>query len=226
MGHALVIAASLAAGAAGVIAPCPHPYFPMEEGLALTYRAGSSKLRVTFSDVHSDGPGRRALLHMEHDGKDGSTETVCNSEGVLSTGGLEGAALSMSGMDVKVVETRGVAMPPPARMTQGASWSNSLSIELRAPDKAKIPIGPVRTTFKKESTIEGPEKITIAGKTWDALRVRNKVTALAGTGAERTIESLMWLAPGVGILKIQTGNSVDLELTGVARLKRLEGANR
>jgi hypothetical protein len=28
---------------------------------------------------------------------------------------------------------------------------------------------------------------------------------------------VMWLAPGVGILKIQTGDSVDLELTDIKR---------
>jgi hypothetical protein len=217
--HWITLAAALALAAtrASAEAPCPHPYFPLEEGLTLTYRSGGAEVRVTFSDVRREGAGLRGQLHMQHEGKSGATEARCTPEGILTTGGLEGAALSMSGMTVNVLEARGIAMLPAAQMVEGATWSNTLSIELRPPEKVKIPFGPVRTTFKKEAIVEGREKIEIAGKTWDALRVKNRVTAMGGSDGDRTLESTMWLAPGVGILKIQTGETVDLELLDVTR---------
>ncbi len=215
--HWITWAAVLSAGTAWAQAPCPHPYFPMEEGLSLKYRAGRTEMTVSFSDVRQEGAGQRALLHMDREGKSGATEARCTEQGIVTTGGLEGAALNMSGMNVNVLETEGVAMLPRPRCCEGATWSNTLSIELRPPDQVKIPIGPVRTTFKKDAIIEGHERIRIAGKTWNALRVKNKVTALGGADGERTLESTMWLAPGVGILRIQTGDSIDLELIGVTR---------
>ena len=198
--------------------PCPHPYFPMKEGLTLTYRAGKSNVEVRFSDVQTHGGVLKGTLHLNNKGKDGTTEATCAPDGIhTQLGGIESAALSMSGMDVTVTNSEGVAMPPPAEMVEGKTWSNSLSLELRPPKASRFGIALVKTTFKKTSTIEGHEKITVAGKTWDALRVKNLITAMAGTAGERTMESTMWLAPGVGILKIQTSDSVDFELLSVAR---------
>lgn len=197
-------------------APCPHPYFPIAEGLELTYRAGKSEVQIRFSDVKKDGANLNGTLHMEHKGRSGTTEAKCSGDGIQTQlGGIEGAALSMSGMDVKVVSSEGIAMPPPAALIDGATWSNTMAIELRPPEGSKLAFGVIRTTFRKDATVERREKIEVAGKTWDALRVKNKITAMAGTSGERTIESIMWLAPEVGILKIQTGNSVDFELLDV-----------
>ncbi|MGA9525534.1 MAG: hypothetical protein WBV82_29010 [Myxococcaceae bacterium] len=214
--HGITCLAVFWAALASAEAPCPHPYFPMEEGLTLKYRAGKSEVTVTFSDVRREGTSLRASLHMNHGGKNGVTEASCTPEGVVTTGGLEGAALSMSGLTVNVIETHGVAMLPPSQMVEGATWSNTMTIELRPPDTVKLPFGPVRTTFKKDAVVEGRKQIEIAGKTWQALRIRNTTTVLAGADGERTMESTLWLAPGVGILRIQTGETVDLELLDVS----------
>jgi hypothetical protein len=203
--------------AAGAQPPCPHPYFPMQEGLELTYRAGSAQVVVTFSDVVGDGRAQSATLHMQHGERAGQTQASCTPEGVVTSGGLEGAALSMSGMEVNILSTEGVAMPPPAAMTPGATWSNTLKIELRPPPSMKMPVGAVRSTFTKDSVVEGRERIEVAGRSWDALRIRNTVTAMAGTSGQRSLQSTLWLAPGVGILRIQTGESVDLELEQIKR---------
>jgi len=192
---------------------CPHPYFPLEEGLKLTYRAGKSEVVVSFSDVTASSSGQSAKLHLNHKERGGETVARCTAQGILTElGGLEGAALSMSGMDVKVVASEGIAMPPPAQMINGAQWANTLSLELRPPKGTSFAFAVVKTKFRKESSVVGAERVNVAGRSWDALRVRNRLTAMAGTGGERTVESTMWIAPEVGILKIQTGNSIDFEL--------------
>jgi hypothetical protein len=69
--------------------------------------------------------------------------------------------------------------------------------------------------------VEGEEEVTVAAGTFKALKVRNRTTARAsnraGADPGRSIESTLWFAPGVGLVKIQTGTSVDLELVGVER---------
>ncbi len=67
--HGITCLAVLWTGVASAEAPCPHPYFPLEEGLLLKYRAGKSEVTVTFSDVRQEGTSRRASLHMHHEGK-------------------------------------------------------------------------------------------------------------------------------------------------------------
>jgi hypothetical protein len=193
--------------------PCPHPYFPMSEGLKLSYRAGKSEIAVSFSNVHGSSIEQRGTLHMSHKGRDGTAVATCSAEGIQTEfGGLEGAILSMSGLDVKVVASEGIAMPPPAQLVPGARWANTLSLELRPPSGSKIAFGVVRTKFRKESSVEGMERIEVAGRSWNALRVRNRITAMGGANGERTVESMSWIAPDAGLLRVKTGESVDFEL--------------
>lgn len=215
---AVLIVGCVAGAREAAPTPCPHPYFPMENGLTLTYRAGKAEVEISYTDVRTMGEITKGVLHMKHKGRDGQTEAVCGVDGIhTQLGGIEGAALNMSGMDVTVTSSEGVAMPPPGKMVPGATWTNTLGLELRPPNGKAAGIALAKTTFRKEATIERHEQIDVAGKTWDALRVKNKVTAMAGTAGERTMESIMWLAPGVGILKIQTGDTVDFELLKVDR---------
>ena len=210
---------------AGAPAPCPHPYFPMGEGLKLLYRAGKSEIAVSFSDVRSSSVEQRAVLHMSHKGRDGTAVATCSADGIRTEfGGLEGAVLSLSGLDMKVVSSEGIALPPPEQLFPGARWANTLSLEMRPPSGSKFAFGVVKTKFRKESSVEGIERVQVAGRSWNALRVRNRITAIGGTNGERTVESVTWIAPGAGVLRVKTGESVDFELIRIDRSPAAKGA--
>jgi hypothetical protein len=212
---------------AGDALPCPHPYFPMGEGVTLTYRAGKSEVAVSFTDVQRSRLGQSATLQMSYRGRDGTTVATCSADGIRTEfGGLEGAVLSLSGLDVRVVASEGIAMPPPTQLFPGARWANTLSLELRPPSGSKLILGAVKTKFRKESSVEGTERVHVAGRTWNALRVRNRVKALGGAKDERTVESVTWIAPDVGILRVKTGESVDLELVRIDRSPAARGVSR
>jgi hypothetical protein len=204
-------------------ASCPHPYFPLEEGLRLTYRAGRSELSLATREIKTTPEGLTGTLAVDMKGKTGSTEATCSADGVRTgVGGLEGSLLSASGMDVEVVSAEGVVVPAPTAMVPGGSWKNSLSVKLRPPESASLPGGirPVlASTFDKEATIVGEEEVTVAAGTFKALKVRNVTTARAGraTALSRSLESYIWFAPGVGIVKVATGDKTDLELLKVER---------
>jgi hypothetical protein len=211
---------------AAEVAPCPNPFFPLEEGLRLSYRAGRSEVQILTRDVQpvAEGAGLKGTVEVNIKDRKGSTEATCGADGVKTgLGGLEGTLLSASGLDVEVVGASGVAVPPPAQMVPGGSWKNSLSIKMRPPEKAKLggmrPV--ISTTFDKESTVEGEEQVTVEAGTFQALKVKNRTTARSSNRASadpgRSIESTLWFAPGVGLVKIQTGDSVDLELVRVER---------
>ena len=194
----------------------------MEEGLKLTYRAGRSELSLSTREVKTTPEGLTGTLAVDLSGKAGTTEVTCGAEGVRTgVGGLEGTLLSASGMDVEVVSSEGPVVPAPAAMVPGGTWKNSLSVKLRPPESAKLPGGmrPVlASTFDKEATVVGEEEITVAAGTFKALKVRNITTARATrANVGRSLESFIWFAPDVGIVKVATGENTDLELIKVER---------
>jgi hypothetical protein len=202
-------------------APCPHPYFPMENGLKLTYRAGKSQFQLGFQQVVGTGDKQDGKLDVSYGDKKGQTDATCNQDGVKTgLGGIEATALSATGLDVKVLKSEGVVMPPAESLVEGGSWTNTLTFELRAPKSVNLgPLSPVMTTtFVKKATVVGVEEVSVAAGTFKAIKVKNLTTASAGIpGTERTLESYMWIAPRVGIVKIMTKDSVDLELMQVER---------
>ncbi|XXF80424.1 hypothetical protein P2318_11920 [Myxococcaceae bacterium GXIMD 01537] len=201
------------------MAACPHPYFPLVEGLRLTYRAGRSELTLATRDVKPVPEGLRGVLAVELKGRRGETEATCTVEGVRTgLGGLEGTLLSASGMEVEVVAAEGMAVPSLASMVPGGVWKNSLSVKLRPPATAKVR-PTISTTFDKEATVVGEEEVTVGAGTFKALKVRNTTTARALRDASmgRSIESLIWFAPGVGIIKVETAGHTDLELLRLER---------
>jgi hypothetical protein len=186
----------------------------------LTYRAGSSELTISTREVTPTSEGLKGLLAVDLKGRNGQTEAFCTSEGVRTgLGGLEGTLLSASGMQVEVVSAEGVAVPPAASMVPGASWKNSLSVKMQPPAGSKMPGVVLASTFDKEATVIGEEEVTVGGGTFKALKVKNTTTARASRAGSqgRSIESFIWFAPGVGIVKVVTGGSTDLELLKVER---------
>jgi hypothetical protein len=208
---------------------CPHPYFPLEDGLKLTYRAGrSSEMTVSTQGVTPVPEGLKGQMAVELKGKRGETEALCTSEGVRTgLGGLEGTLLSASGMQVEVVSAEGVVVP--SRMAMGSTWHNSLSVKMRPPASSKMGTGMIiATTFDKEATVVGEEEVTVGAGTFKALKVKNTTTARATRpGAQgRKVDSFIWFAPGVGIIKVATGDSTDLELLKVERPVAAKKARR
>lgn len=206
---------------------CPHPYFPLEEGLTLTYRAGASSTMVLSTHGVTPSPeGLRGKVAVKLKDRQGETDATCSTEGMsLGLGGLEGALLSASGMEVQVVSSEGVAVPAPSSLVPGGTWKNSLSVKLRPPASKSGGLRPtISTTFDKAATVEGEEEITVPAGTFKALKVRNIVTARATRpGAEgRSMETTVWLAPGVGIVKLTTADSTGLELLQVEHARPVQ----
>ncbi|WP_164020456.1 DUF3108 domain-containing protein [Pyxidicoccus trucidator] len=212
-------------------AACPNPYFPLEDGLKLTYRAGkSSEMVLSTQDVTPVPEGLKGTVAVKLKNRQGQTEATCTSEGIRTgLGGLEGTLLSASGMDVQVVSAEGVAVPAPATMVPGGTWKNSLSVKLQPPAGKTGGIRPtIATTFDKEATVVGEEEVTVAAGTFKALKVKNITTARSSRpGSQgRSMESFIWFAPGVGIIKLETAGSTDLELLKVERPEPPKAASK
>jgi len=216
---ALLWALSAAAAASP---PCPHPLFPMRDGLELGYRAGSRALVARFSEGRSDAAGQSSKLSVElgDSRRTGSTEASCTAEGIATrSGGLGVLALESSGLEVEVKESSGVLLPSPEAVRKGRPWTSRVSVELSPPKDARLPLGlrpVIRTTFVSEASYSGEEDVSVQAGRFHAVKVKSRTTAIAGaTGSERSVESYLWFAEGVGLVKVMTGDRVDLELVSV-----------
>ncbi|HEX8699080.1 MAG TPA: hypothetical protein VF815_09615 [Myxococcaceae bacterium] len=176
-------------------------------------------MTLSTQGVTSVPEGLKGQMAVELKGKRGETEAFCTPEGVRTgLGGLEGTLLSASGMQVEVVSAEGMVVP--SHMAMGTTWRNSLSVKMQPPASSKMGAGMIiATTFDKEATVVGEEEVTVGAGTFKALKVKNTTTARATRpGAQgRKVDSFIWFAPGVGIIKVATGDSTDLELLKVER---------
>lgn len=208
---------------AGAAPDCPHPYFPMEDGLVLTYRAGKSEVQLSVSQVRRLAGRVQARLELVYEGRSAFTQVECGPSGVSAPGGgLEGLLLSSAGLDLTVISAEGPAIPPAAELVPGKAWKNHLALELRTPEGALASgISPVvRTRLEKQSEVVGVEEIQVEAGTFKALRLKNRTTAaLSEKGEGRSVDSEMWIAPKVGIIRLSTGKTVDLELIRVKRCR-------
>src|SRR5262245_47881259 len=114
---------ALALSASPAAKNCPHPFFPIDEALILTYRAGKAELTVRYEKVRRDPKRIRGTLVLGVDNRRGEAGASCSEKGIQTElGGLESAALRMSGLDVKVLRSEGITLPPPNELVEGASW--------------------------------------------------------------------------------------------------------
>jgi hypothetical protein len=185
---------------------------------------------LSTQDVTPVPEGLKGTVAVKLKNRQGQTEATCTSEGIRTgLGGLEGTLLSASGMDVQVVSAEGVAVPAPSTMVLGGTWKNSLSVKLQPPASKTGGLRPtIATTFDKEATVVGEEEVTVAAGTFKALKVKNITTARSSRpGAQgRSMESFIWFAPGVGIIKLETAGSTDLELLKVERPEPPKAASK
>lgn len=212
----------------GETAACPNRYFPLQDGRKLTYRAGGGReFTLSIKNVQPDGDGQKALLHVDSNGRSGETEVRCTKDGIsLQAGGLEGLALQSSGLEMKILSSDGVLIPTEDTLRAKKPWTNHVSVELRPPENAKMPGGirpVIHTQFAREGVVTGEESVKTEAGTYSALTVKTTTTASSGaTGSDRSVQSTLWLAPEVGIVKVATAGSTDLELIKVEAPERAE----
>jgi hypothetical protein len=203
--------------------PCPHPYFPLDQNLTLTFRAGKSEFVMSFQDTQTTPQGQTATMQVQFKERVGKTKAECSAEGIKTElGGLESLAIQAAGVDAKVLSSEGVAMPPASELKPGKTWSNKLALQGNVPLKGALPSLKITTQFTKEATVIGEDTVRVQAGKFKALKLLNKTIASSGGGgpeSDRAVESWMLIAPGLGIIKIQTGDSVDLELLKIDRAK-------
>src|SRR5689334_2374558 len=74
----VVVGLGLCSGALAA-SPCPHPFFPLEDGLELKYRAGKEEIAARFTEAKqgADTAEAKMTVAVGTKGKEGSTLAKC-----------------------------------------------------------------------------------------------------------------------------------------------------
>jgi hypothetical protein len=199
--------------------PCPHPYFPMEAGLELTYRASGREVQVRIDKVETRSDGSaQAQLELKVDGKLTRTLASCDAQGVTSPlGGLEGVAIPSEGRDLRVISAEGLLLP--AELSLGASWHNKLALQISPQLKVLGALQPVLAqNLERDHQVVASERLSISAGHFEGLKVRTLSTAtIKGQSDGRSAETSSWWVQGLGVVKISAGGVTQLELLSVRR---------
>lgn len=198
---------------------CGNAYYPVAEGLSMTYRStleglGETDYTTTFSDVSETS------FTMTTDVGEGEAIAItwtCTGEGMLSPefsqmpGGVEGVS-------IEFVEAEGVTIPTEEMFQPGQSWTTHYVANATMPDVGAGEMGMVQTMDMTNSVV-GIESVTVpAGEFPDAVRVDTAGTiaiafSMGGTPQPAsTIEMAYtsWYVRDIGMVRQDMSSFFDL----------------
>jgi hypothetical protein len=204
-----------AAGSSGVTA-CDHPYLPLRPGATWSY-GGDFPSTWTVESV--SGNKQNATAHVTISFAEGSfsLDWKCSPEGILY---YQMGDLSASGIpgvvNFNLKSSDGVTLPKQSVLTSGGSWNSSytLSMDFNVPGYS----GSYSMQSSESSTVGSPQKMSVAGGSFDVIPVTSSGTVtssggLADFSADYT--TAVWFAKGVGIVRFEStsaGQSTVSEL--------------
>jgi hypothetical protein len=200
---ALFLVAPLLLPALAAAATCDHPYFPLRDGMRITYQSSAPNetaprtLSVTVTKV---GGGKATVETVHSNEKDKAPLTVdlvCSaSEGVqFDFSSLAGGA---GGKKMKEVKRTGMDFPAASKFKAGEKWDTSQTVQVEMGDKT------LTVETKAVHSVEGTETVTVPAGTFDAVKIQvesDSTTTGAGQMPPFHLSQTFWVSKGVGLVK-------------------------
>lgn len=159
-------------------------YFGLKDSAKLEYQ-------VVSSDGNKSDLTRELTATKTSDAEATIEETATSPNGVQKFEHI----LKKDGIYSRQILDNGkkgeLQMELPVQLAPGKKWSNKAKME--------TPLGSV--DISSSSKVVGLEKVTVSGKSYDALKLQEQAT-LTGSATE-TWKTTTWLAKGVGLVKME-----------------------
>lgn len=209
----LAILPSLARGQS-----CPHPFMPLKVGATWVYRLSSGADHLTMTvkveSARKDRDGEVAdLLTRVTDKNDRVIAEVlrpyrCASDGIHSDPPMGGArGPDGQKVEVKVLERRGVTLPPPDALHAGTAFHEGFTLEIKAGSDPAA-----RIARDAELQVVGIEPLTVEAGTFEAVHVVGEESVLLpATTKPMKQKSETWYGKGVGMIRTRS-NEGSFEL--------------
>ncbi len=190
---------------------CDNPYLPIKRGATWTYTSaggptGTITYTETITEVHEDG----FLLTTQFADSVRTQEWKCVPAGLQTFGPGSASTASISAREMTAafttIEAGGVSLPKD--IAPGMKWLFSLKIQgtTATPSDENAHAQGILAAVMQES---GRETVAVPGGTFEAVKIQASVTMQVTAdfqGIPLPIafngSSLIWLAPGVGYVKI------------------------
>lgn len=188
---------------------CDHPYFPVSDGVVLTYSqeapGASSQMTQEFQITGEDTFRVDQVVTGEGAVLTSGGEWQCADDGLVQTSNIQ-LDLNVPGVEFSDIEYSGVTLPQPDAFVEGATWQSSYD----AAGTAEINGVTVEydISIAQDSTLAAFENVVVPAGTYEAARVDSTETMsiiAAGVAVPDTVsKTTVWYAEGVGVVKIET----------------------
>lgn len=199
---------------------CGNGYFPSRVGTKVVYASTASGSRTTYSSELTAHVGTRyTLVYTFERGLTVTQNMVCDGGELRAEGYLDlSSALSGGTITTRTTKVEGVFMP--ADLAVGSSWEATYEVQAQFNiPGAPVGLSDVRMTIHSERRAVAEEDVTVAGRTYRALKVEATeevpaVTFGAVTLPERTVHTTEYYVRGIGLVKM-TGDFGVTEATEI-----------
>jgi hypothetical protein len=197
---------------------CANAFFPVVLGATWTYSSTGAPgftEPYTFTDTITEVRADGFTLTSQFPGVTRTQEWACTADGLLALqlGSGPAGGLSTSQMNLEITTSNITGTTIPASITAGQSWNYGLDLtgEMDIAGTPAAAEGSVSAAFNAI----GMENVTVTAGSFDAMNVQGTTTMNVQATFEGltvpvvlTANSHVWLAPGVGWIKME--NSGDL----------------
>jgi len=208
---------------------CAHPYYPLREGYAVSYKSSVKGLPESIFTVKAaDTSGDKATLQYTFTRPGGpadagismSLDIECVGGDLKAKGQLDMAS-AMSGKRVTSTTKKSSGELLPKNLAVGSEWDGEFQVEtvLDNPTAVRLGMGNVSSTMTLHHKAVREEEVTVPAGTYTALVVESDMqilTSLPGATGYKppTIRTTEYWVKGVGLVKSVTESSM-IEATSI-----------
>jgi hypothetical protein len=192
---------------------CDQPYYPVRAGATWTYRTNLTTGKTSQHTITLENVTDSSFTQHQVFGSGTATNAVdvrlnwtCDAKGLTSSQTSNNTVSTKSTQaNAKVIKQSGVVIP--ANLGVGSSWTFSQTSSMKMGGQT-LEI-PSEATFKAV----GEERVTVPAGSFTALKITGvtKIT-MSGSGTPSTINTTIWYARGVGMVKTVTDSGTKTEL--------------
>jgi hypothetical protein len=191
---------------------CDQPYYPVRSGATWTYRTELSTSKTTQHTITLENVTDKSFTQHQVFGADTKSTVdirlnwVCDEKGLTSSLSKNNTvSSSTTQVNATVIKQSGVVVP--ANLGAGSSWTFSQTSAMKMGGQ-DLQI-PSEATFKAA----GEERVTVPAGSFTALKIMGvtKIT-MAGSSKPNIMNTTIWYARGVGMVKTITDAGTKTEL--------------
>ncbi|MCC7306872.1 MAG: hypothetical protein IT173_04855 [Acidobacteria bacterium] len=195
---------------------CENPYYPVGPNLSKTYRVSSARPAASdreYTERFSNITGDAFTVDTDFGAVKAHINWKCTKDGLLATQYNNSLEMTKSGASasIETLESSGTTLPPEDRWRPGEKWHAEYTVAENLKGPGGKEMGRGDGTVKQDGEIVGPDQVTVAAGTFDAIKTQMKTEIeirlnVRGVSVPMKVpmQTTAWFAKGTGMVRSET----------------------